>query len=228
MVRKKMWNKGKKRQHKNKKQKWYSFIKDLIRNKNRTKKTCNGGKKKATPEQKQQAREWKKERIRITNLVARDETLDRKCCICGKENSAILHNKENPNLITFLCMECRKNKENIKEAEKHRFDLQEYRDNQLKEREDKYYVGTKKFSAEEVREIIEGYDKHSNILTFGEYAEQNGLSRHQFNQLQERYIEFFPERAYVITAIHNRSKAIQRNKLSIAAIERNLQKNLRR
>ena len=46
MVRKKMWNKGKKRQHKNKKQKWYSFIKNLIRNKNRTKKTCKGSKKK--------------------------------------------------------------------------------------------------------------------------------------------------------------------------------------
>ena len=38
MARKKMWNKEKKRRHKNKKQKWNSFIKNLIRNKHRTKK----------------------------------------------------------------------------------------------------------------------------------------------------------------------------------------------
>ena len=31
MARKKMWNKEKKRRHKNKKQKWNSFIKNLIR-----------------------------------------------------------------------------------------------------------------------------------------------------------------------------------------------------
>lgn len=186
-------------------------------------KTWNRGRKKATPEQKQRAREWQRERVRITNLVARDETISKKCCICGKDNSTILHNKENPYLITFLCKECRKDKDNIVKAEQYRFDLQEYRDNQLREREDKYYIDTKKFSEEEVKEIVEGYDKHSNLLTFGEYAEQNGLSRHQFNQLQERYLEFFPDKEYVITAIHNRSKAIQKNKLSNAAIDRNLQ-----
>lgn len=186
-------------------------------------KTWNRGRKKATPEQKQQAREWQRERVKITNLVSRDNTIDRKCCICGKEDSAILHNRDNPYYIVFLCRECRKNKENIKEAEKYRFDLQEYRDTKLKEREDNKYVDTKKFSQEEVKEIIEGYDKHGNILTFGEYAEQNGLSRHQFNQLQERYLEFFPDKEYVIIAIHNRSKAIQKNKLSSAAIDRNLQ-----
>ena len=46
MARKKMWNKEKKRRHKNKKQKWNSFIKNLIRNKNRTKKTWNRCRKK--------------------------------------------------------------------------------------------------------------------------------------------------------------------------------------
>lgn len=186
-------------------------------------KTWKRGRKKATPEQQQIAKEWQKERVRITNLVTRDDTIDRKCCICGKEDSAILHNKENPYLITFLCRECRKNKENIQKAEKYRFNLKEYRDNQLRERDTKYYIDTKKFTPEEVKEIVEGYDKHSNLLTFGEYAEQNGLSRHQFNQLQERYVEYFPNKAYVITAIHNRSKAIQKNKLSMAAIDRNLQ-----
>lgn len=186
-------------------------------------KTWNRGRKKATPEQKQRAKEWQRERVRITNLVARDKTISKKCCICGKDNSAILHNKENPYLITFLCKECRKDKDNIAKAEQYRFDLKEYRDNQLREREDKYYIDTKKFSEEEVKEIVEGYDKHSNLLTFGEYAEQNGLSRHQFNQLQERYLEFFPDKEYVIIAIHNRSKAIQKNKLSNAAIDRNLQ-----
>lgn len=187
------------------------------------KKTWNRGRKKATPEQKELAQKWQRDRTKITNMVARDNTLDKKCCICGKENSSILHNKENPYYIAFLCKECRKNKENIEKAEQYKFDLQEHKAKQIADRTDNHYLDTRKFTPEEVKEIIEGYDRHGNILTFGEYAEKHGLSRHQFNQLQERYIEYFPNKTYVIEAVHNRSKAIQRNKLSQAANDRNLQ-----
>ena len=43
--------------------------------------------KKLTPEEIQTLR------VKIANMVARDKTINRKCCICGKENAEILHNK---------------------------------------------------------------------------------------------------------------------------------------
>ena len=32
-------------------------------------------------------------RVKIANMVARDKTINRKCCICGKENAEILFTK---------------------------------------------------------------------------------------------------------------------------------------
>ena len=32
----------------------------------------------------------------IANMVARDKTIDRRCCVCGKRNAEILHNQNNP------------------------------------------------------------------------------------------------------------------------------------
>lgn len=186
-------------------------------------KEWNRGRKPATAEQKQAAKDWQKIRVKITNAVSRDNTIQRKCCICNKDNAPILHNKENPYLITFICKECRKDKANLEKAEQLRFDLEKYKEQLIQDRKDNYYLDTKKFTKEEVKDIIEGYDQHNNMLTFGEYAELHNLSRHQFNQLQERYLEYFPDRAGVIDAIHNRSKAIQRQKLSLAATSRYLQ-----
>ena len=61
-------------------------------------------KNKLTPE------EMQKLRVRIANMVARDKTIDRRCCVCGKRNAEILHNQKNPYLITFLCRTCRTDK----------------------------------------------------------------------------------------------------------------------
>jgi paraquat-inducible protein B len=186
-------------------------------------KTWARGRKKATPEQKQRAKEWQRIRVKITNAVSRDKELNRKCCICGKEDSPILHNRENPTYITFLCTECRKDKEKVKQAEQYRFDLKEHKEQQVENRDTNRYLDTRKFSKEEVKSIVEGYTASANIQTYGEYCEKNNLSRHQFNALLERYKEYFPRNKGMIDKVHNRSKAIQRNKLSGAANDRNLQ-----
>ena len=189
-------------------------------------KTWRRGRKPATPEQLQEAKERQRQRVKITNIVSRDETIQRKCCICGKDNAEILHNTENPYFITFLCSECRKNKDNIEKAELHRFDLEEYKQEQLENREDNKYLNTRKLSKEEVKQIITGYIAPSNTLTIGEYAEGLGLSRYQFNSVIERYKEYFPEDKNIEDVIINRSKAIQRNRLSMATNDRNMAKEI--
>lgn len=187
-------------------------------------KVWNKGRKPATPELKQAAKERQKIRVKITNAVSRDNTIERKCCICGKENSPILHNKENPYLITFICKDCRKDKNNVKKANKLRFNLEEHRKKLIEERTDNYYLDTRKFTKEEVKEIIEDYIVDKNILNYGEYCKKNNISRYQFASLLDRYIEYFPEMSFMVKKVKNKSKEIQRNRLSIEAKHRNLQK----
>lgn len=186
-------------------------------------KTWRRGRKPATPEQIKEAKEWQKIRVKITNIVARDETIEKKCCICGKEDAQILHNKKDPYNIAFICSECRKDKKNLEEAEKHRFSLEEYKQEQLDNRDDNRYLDTRKFSQEEVKEIIDGYIAPSNTLTMGEYAEEHNISRYQFNQLVDLYSEYFHKRS-IGKVVTNRSKTIQKLKLSAAANDRNLVK----
>ena len=151
------------------------------------------GRKPATPEQLKQSKERQKQRVKITNIIARETNLERKCCICGKDNAEILHNTENPYFITFLCRQCRKNKDNIKEAKLHRFDLEAYRRDKLDNRDNNIYMNTHKFAKKEIKDIIDGFIEPSNTLTMGEYANGLGLSRYQFNCIIKRYDEYFPD-----------------------------------
>lgn len=184
-------------------------------------KTWKRGRKPATPEQLKEAKEWQRVRVKITNIVSRDETIERKCCICGKEEAPILHNKENPYYITFLCSECRKNKDNVEKAEQYRFNLEDYKQEQLENRDDNRYLDTRKFTEEEVKEIIDGYIAPSNTLTMGEYAEEHNISRYQFNELVKLYSKYFNRRG-IGKVVTNRSKTIQKIKLSDAANDRNM------
>lgn len=155
-------------------------------------KTWQRGRKPASPEQLLESKERQKQRVKIANMIARETNLEKKCCICGKKEAEILHNAENPYFITFLCRQCRKNKDNIEEAKLHRFDLEEYRKEQVANRDSSYYLNTKKLSSEEVKDIIYGYIAPSNTLTIGAYARKLGISRYQFNQIIKRYDEYFP------------------------------------
>lgn len=185
-------------------------------------KTWKRGRKPATEEQKQQAKERQKQRVRITNTVARDNTIDKKCCICGKENSPILHNNDNPNMITFLCAECRKDKSNLEKAEQYRFNLEEHKQKQLENREDNSYLDTRKFTEQEVKDLVENFTNVKNTLTFGEYCEANNISRYQFNKITELYGEYFPDRKTMVRIVKEKSKAIQRYRLSIQTNDRKL------
>lgn len=185
-------------------------------------KTWKRGRKPATEEQKQLAKERQKQRVRITNTVARDDTLDKKCCICGKENSPILHNNEEPNMITFLCAECRKDKDKLKRAEQHRFNLDEHKQKQIESRENNSYLDTRKFTEQEVKDLVENFTKITNTLTFGEYCEENDISRYQFNKITELYGEYFPDRKSMVRLVKEKSKSIQRYRLSNQTNDRKL------
>lgn len=165
-------------------------------------------------------------RVKIANMVARDKTINRKCCICGKENAEILHNQEDPYFITFLCRTCRTNEDNVKKAEKTRFNLREHKSKLTELSEDKSYLHTNQYTPETVKQIVEDYVISHNTLTFGEYADQLGLSRYQFNSILELYKKYYPKNRTMLKSVKEKSKAIQRNKLSVAATERYLYKHL--
>ena len=87
-------------------------------------KTWDRGKKRLTEKEKEASIKWQHERVKIANLIARKPEIQKICCICGKEGK-ILHNRENPYYITFICDECKKDPKNINKAEKTRFDVRE-------------------------------------------------------------------------------------------------------
>lgn len=198
--------------------------KEILNYNEDTNKTWRRGRKPATEEQKQQAKERQKQRVRITNTVARDSTLDKNCCLCGKKDSPILHNNDNPNMITFLCDECRKDKNKLEKAEQFRFDLEEYKMQKIKNRDNNLYLKTRNFTKQEVKELVEGFTKITNILTFGEYCEKHNISRFQFNKITKLYGEYFPDRKTMVRIVKEKSKAIQRYRLSEQAYDRALNK----
>lgn len=140
------------------------------------------GRAKITPEQREQAEQRQRERVRIANLVSRKPEIKKDCCICGKPGN-ILHNKEeNPYFITFLCADCRKNENNIIEAEKYRFDL--------RTKLDKSYLSAKTFAEDDIKLLINEF--LTSILSMGEFCSIKGISRHQFNKVIDRYDKLDP------------------------------------
>ena len=171
--------------------KFLEFVKKPILNQKTNKKEWKRGRHKATPEQKAISEERQRERVKIRNAVSRNKEIDKRCCICGQENSPILHNPINPYNITFLCRKCRLNQYNVIKAEQFRFDFKKVKEMQLKERTDNHYIKAKQFTKEEVETIVYGYllDK----VTIGEYIKKHSITRYQFNKLVKKYKEFFPE-----------------------------------
>lgn len=160
------------------------------------------GRAKITPEQREEAEQRQKERVRIANMVSRKPEIKKECCLCGKPGN-ILHNKtDNPYYITFLCNECRKNESNISKAEKYRFDL--------RTKLDKSYLSAKTFAEQDVKQLISEF--LSSILSLGEFCDEKGLSRHQFNKIIERYDSMDPEFG-IRKRIKIHSNKIQENKL---------------
>lgn len=158
------------------------------------------GRKPLPKVQKQEALKRQKERVKIANLVARKPELQKICCICGKTGH-ILHNRNNPYFITFICNECDKDKNKLLEAEDYRFDLR------LKL--NKPNLNTRNFVKEEVENIVEGYliDK----LSIGDYCDKREISRYQFTQLIKRYENMYPEREINETIISHSNEIMGEN-----------------
>lgn len=153
---------------------------------------------------------YKKQRMRIANMVRRKPEIKKECCICGNINADILHNKKNPYMITFLCKECRANEKNIEKAEHYRFDI---RTNM-----DKSKLSTKNFTNEDVKTIVENY--LFEVISIGAYCDKLNISRHQFNQLVSRYNVIYNDPS-IKKKIVNHANKVNRENLSKLARERN-------
>lgn len=125
--------------------------------------------------------EWNKVRVKIRNLVARKKEIDKSCCICGKPGK-ILHNRQDPYYISFICDECRKVPENLQLAIERRFDI--------RTKMDKTKLSVHNFTDEMIIRIIVGYMNSEKSI--GDYCDEVGISRYQFNQLQDYYDKLFP------------------------------------
>lgn len=152
----------------------------------------------------------KKERVRIANMVKRKPEIKKVCCICGKKDAEILHNKENPYLISFICRKCRLDDENMKVAEKHRFDLREV--------VDKSKLSTKNFTVKDMTIIVN--DFLDDIISIGEYCKNIGISRYQFNKLVSRYADYFGD-DIMEKRIMSHANTMNRKHLSKVFLEKN-------
>lgn len=152
----------------------------------------------------------KKDRMRIANMVKRKPEIEKHCCICGKDNAEILHNKKNPYVITFICKECRADEDKLAQAEKTRFDIREIMD--------KSTLSTKNFVKEDVKKLVENYLMET--ISIGAYCTKIGISRHQFNQLMERYKKMYNDPS-IRKKIINHANKVNRETLSKLAFIRN-------
>ena len=152
----------------------------------------------------------RKERVRIANMVKRKPELRKICCICGKDDAEILHNKDNPYLISFICLECRKNAKNILKARRRRFDLREV--------VDKSKLSTKNFTNRDVKLIIDSF--LLDVVSIGEYCKKTGISRYQFNQLLDRY-KYICDDAIIKERVANHTNKVNRKTLSKVITEKN-------
>lgn len=125
---------------------------------------------------------WENTRAKISHYVRRNG-IDKSCAICGKPG-IIMHNKENPYMIAFICEDCKKDPEKEAIAEKARFDVR----NKVPKR------GThilKTSTDEYVTEVIENYLQ--DVLPIREYCKEVGISNRQFHTILTRYKEIYPE-----------------------------------
>lgn len=155
------------------------------------------GRKRLTEEQKVAYLKWQNERVKIANLIARKANIAKTCCICNKPGK-ILHNRQDPYYIAFICDECKKIPANLEYAEENRFDLRTILD--------RNNLGTVHFSDEEITRFVIGYMNEN--LSLGDYCNEHKISRYQFNQFINKYNQIFPEQN-IKTLIKTHSKKIQ-------------------
>ena len=163
-----------------------------------------------TPYERAISERSKKDRVRIANMVKRKPEIEKHCCICGRDDAEILHNKKNPYNITFICRECRADDDKLKEAENYRFDIREIMN--------KSTLSAKNFVEGDVKSLVEDY--LFEVTSIGAYCDKVGISRHQFNQLIDRYSFIYDDKS-IKKKVLNHANKINRENLSKLAYERN-------
>lgn len=168
------------------------------------------GRKPLSDKEKQEYQKWQNERVKIRNLVSRakDSDIDQSCCICGNRGN-ILHNRQDPYYIAFICHECRKDPNNLIIAEESRQDI--------REKLNMTNLSYSNFTDAQVIRLVTGY--MNERLTLGEYCEKTGVSRHQFNLLIRRYDELCPDNDIVLL-VKKHTKSVQRERCAKVINER--------
>lgn len=140
------------------------------------------GRKKLTPEERVKSDQRQKNRIKVANLVARNDNIDKTCCVCGKPGR-ILHNNDNPYYISFICNECAKDENKKKQAILKRKDIRTMLN--------KRGISTKTISEKEIQSIVENFKEKNKTkkLTVGNYCLKLGITRYQFTKIIDRYVE---------------------------------------
>lgn len=159
------------------------------------------GRKKATPQQKQSYQDWQNQRVKIANLVSRNKNISKACCICGKPGN-ILHNRQDPYYIAFICNECRKDPNNLIIAEESRTDIRTKLNISKK--------SSNNFTDTEVTRIVIGY--MNELVSIQDYCKQIQISRYQFNSLVKKYDKLFPKQQ-IQQLVINHSNAVQKYKI---------------
>lgn len=167
-------------------------------------------KKRLTPHQKMKSEQLKKDRIKIANMIARKPEIQKHCCICGNTDAQILHNRNNPYMITFICKDCRSDVEKLEIANKSRFDIRSIMN--------KSTLSAKSFTDKDVKEVVDGF--LNELLSIGAYCEKIGISRHQFNEIVKRYAVIF-DIPTIKKTIDAHTNKVNRENLSELALERN-------
>lgn len=124
---------------------------------------------------------WQNDRVKIAHFVRRNN-IEKKCVVCGKDGS-ILHNRENPYMIAFICEECRKDPDKLSIAEGRRFDI---RNSTPKKGSHVLNTVTPEF----VTEVVEDY--LHDVLPIREYCKKINISNQQFHTIINEYKKLYP------------------------------------
>lgn len=120
------------------------------------------------------------QRVYVRNFINRHYTGEKRCVLCGKEPTTIVHNEDNPFLISFICDSCRAktNKHFLSDLPK--VNILEQTDTNKRYSHVKNLILT-----EDLKNILKNALKTNLSLT--EYLRQNELSYNKYKKAIELY-----------------------------------------
>lgn len=144
---------------------------------------------------------WDNTRVKISHFVRRNG-IEKTCVICGGQG-AIMHNRENPYKIAFICDECRKDPDKEKKAEQLRFDI---RNKVPKKGTHILKTSTDEYITKVVRNYI------NDTIPIREYCRKIGISNSQFHTILNRFKELYPDQP-IDDYIKSHRDTVHRNRI---------------